>query len=154
MANKVLPNYSVGGPLPNPLCYDPRCRTNLQQDIIPSCFPSSPRGDPNQRGWVSKAITTSSEKHLYSPYLFDYGQMFTTYPMGTLYDSDFSQTYPTGLGREKIIGGGHYKVWPLTNAHIFETRDYTNTYFKRPDWHYPDTIDMQPAYVKSDGWSK
>ena len=66
----------------------------------------------------------------------------------------FSKTNPTGLGRNKIIGGGHYKSWPVTNSHIREVNDYTSWHYPKPDWrYYCSKQKLNPLHLRTNGWS-
>ena len=138
--NTSIPNYKNGGPIPGEFDYYPNCRTNTQIS-----YP--------QRGtipWESKMMSSASVKNLYTEIPNHYPPQLTMVPaISSLYDVNIRQTYPTGKGREKILGGGHMKMWPLTNAHIFESRDYTETSFPRPSWQYPEVPNRRDAHVSS-----
>lgn len=129
MSNYTLPNYEVGRPRPFPINYDGYCPDN--DNIIFYIPDKDINGKKTEWKQVLKAPTTV--KHLYSEQPLNYEPVFMSQPQGTLYDHDYAKTYTTGMGKSKIIGGGHYKVWPLTNVHVKENRDYTNYYFERPD---------------------
>lgn len=133
MSNYVLPNYEFGQPLPRNFGYDPNCPLNEIAFIIPNRT-TTPYSTAKAAcvDWQQVPSSPSTVKHLYSEIPLNYEQMFNTIPKDTLYGFDFSRNWPTGLGRNKIIGGGHYKTWPLTNEHVLESRDYTSYYFKRP----------------------
>ena len=142
MANRVLPNYQYGGPSPSNFVYDPECPINQQARIIP---------DNAGVCWRREPMPQSTVKHLYDGPL-NYGQRFILRPQGTLYDHDFVQTHPTGLGRHKVLAGGHYLTYPLTNRHVREARDYTSYYFPKPQWgqnafgdifQHPNEIEMR-----------
>lgn len=153
MSNRTYPNYEFGGPLPQNFDYNTKCQLNE----IAFVLPGDPRTDLtslNNREvcWEKKPLAPSSVKHLYSEKLFDYQHVFGDVPKGTLYDHDFSRTYATGLGRQKIIGGGHYKVWPLTNWHVLENQDYTDYHFPTlpPQYFVGSEITSKPNYVHTD----
>lgn len=144
MSNRTIPNQEFGGPIPN-MNYSPQCPVNEQADLIPKGV-----------HWQTVPMSPASVKHLYSETPLNYEDMYQSIPMGTLYDSNFSETYPTGLGRKKIIGGGHFKVWPLTNEHVFETRNYTEQYFLKPtpisNAIYDRSIISGDNRLRSGGW--
>ena len=147
MANTTLPNYENGGPLPFSFNYSPNCPINMQSSLIPI--------GSNVR-WETVPTSPASVKHLYSGIPNHYESMYSSVPMDTIYGHDFSQTYPNGLGKKKIIGGGHYKVWPLTNQHTFESRNYSSQYFRKPGpiskVIYNHEITDSTAHIKSRGW--
>ncbi len=149
MANKSLPNYQFGGPHTQDIPYSSECQTNLIEFVIP-------KRDSNGKciKWEQKPMAPSSVKHLYSHIPLNYEQMLIDVPKGTLYDHEIHRTYFTGMGREKIIGGGHYKVWPLTNAHILENRDYSDTHFERPEWRWDRTVSEKPVAMNTDWTSQ
>jgi hypothetical protein len=132
MSNKSIPNYSTGGVIPNYPEYSPNCPYNQQVFYIPHSDVAAYPGKPTCTKWNNQLDSPTVLKHQYSKKPFDYGPQRIVKPVGTLYDHDYSITHPTGLGRNKIIGGGHFKVYPLTNAHIRESRDYTDYYFQKP----------------------
>ena len=141
--NRVLPNYESGGPFPQRFDFDMYCPVNEQAQLIP---------DPDL--WETVPMAPTTLKHQYSPIPMNYPEMKITRPKGTLYDQNFVETYPTGMGRRKIIGGGHYKVYPLTNRHVIESRVYTDYYFPRPKWstEYRNELVTTPNHVRTDGW--
>lgn len=145
-SNRTIPNYETGGPHPKNFTYNPRCVSNEQGSLIPQ--------DAHVL-WETVPMSPGNLRHQYSEKPFDYEEMSMSVPKGTLYDHDFSQTYPTGLGMNKIIGGGHYKVWPLTNVHVFEAKDYTVGYFKKPgsiSTAYDYEFQTQPTRLRTN-WS-
>lgn len=143
--NTSLPDYETGGPHPKNFGYNPACRLNQQAQLIPdnACIDWSPVPAP-----------PSTVKHLYSPKPADYDPRMINKPVGTLYNHQFVETWPTGMGQQKVIGGGHYKVYPLTNRHVNESRDYTPYYFPRPLWgtQISREIVTTSNHVKSEGW--
>ena len=158
--NRTSPNYEFGGPLPRNFNYDRNCILNEIAFVMPSDHDFDKNGtrirntyryhsQPNKVCWDDKPLAPSSIKHLYSEKLFDYQQVYGNVPKGTLYDHNFSRTYPTGLGQEKIIGGGHYKTWPLTNRHVIEIQDYTNDYFPilPPEYWVGSEVVTQPTHL-------
>ena len=126
MSNRGLPNYEFGGPHPRHFGYEPLCPLNEQASLIPKDTSTGPIL------WETKPMSPASVKHLYSHIPFNYEAMYQSVPVGTLYDHNFYQTYPTGLGEKKILFGGHYITFPLTNAHTFEPIDYSMDSFKLP----------------------
>ncbi len=151
--DRGLSNYELGTPAPFNPPYSYNCPLNEQISYIPD-FPiqSISTHAPLNTGrtvWASVPEAPTSVKHLYSPNLFDYSQRYMRMPMGTLYDHDYSRTWPTGLGRNKIIGGGHYKVWPLTNANIREVHDYTDNHWERPPYKYAPEVLRTPTHLRS-----
>jgi hypothetical protein len=158
MSNYVYPNYEFGGPLPQNFGYNSQCPLNEIAFILPGnpLTDLAFSGDPNVTSrsskpvcWEKKPLAPSSLKHLYSEKLFDYQHVFGDVPKRTLYDHDFSRTYATGLGRQKIIGGGHYKVWPLTNWHVLENQDYTDEPFPvlPPQYFVGSEIASKPSHT-------
>ena len=166
-SNRTIPNYEFGEPLPNNFPYSTHCTLNNIAFVQPKTGDLTRNGthirdtyrynNPNvdEVCWQKKALAPSSVKHLYSEKLFDYQHVYGNVPKGTLYDHDFSRTYPTGLGREKVIGGGHYKTWPLTNWHVLEVQDYTDGYYPilEPQYWVGSEIQTQPNHVHSN-WRK
>jgi hypothetical protein len=145
--NLTLSNYANGGPQPfingSPLCY-----LNDQIQYIPRSPQESPLDANFPTLWTNVPTTNSQVKHLYSPNLFDYEQMYEKQPIDTLYGHDYSQTYKTGLGLNKIVSK-HYKVFPLTNANIRETHDYTSWFYPRPsDIYFSETL-TSPTHLQS-----
>lgn len=143
MANKVLPNNDIGQPYPTYPKYSQTCHLNEQIQSIPQnnqFFNNNGTGnhplDTGTTYWRNVPSNPSTLKHLYSTKPLNYEQRYTTTPIGTLYDHDYSQTWTTGEGRKKILGGGHYKTYPLTNANIRESHDYNGFHFERPSNNY------------------
>lgn len=143
--NWQLPNRQTGGPRPRNFVYSPSCPYNQQAQLVP---------DDARVKWERVPMTPSNVKHLYSSEPEGYEQRFQHRPKGTLYDHQFTETWPSGLGRMKVLGGGHYKVYPLTNRHVVESRDYTSYSFPRPQWGTERQYGMivYPNHVRVDGW--
>lgn len=137
--NRELPNYQSGGPRPQNFSYYPQCGLHQQAQLLPdersvttTAIPANPNVPDCMMAQVPMAPSTV--KHLYPSHPEGYEQRFQTVQVGTLYDHQFVETWPTGMGRQKVLGGGHYKVYPLTNRHVIESRDYTSYSFPRPQW--------------------
>jgi len=182
MANIGLPNWELGGPLPPDYKYKFGCITNMQSQVIPDCDSDTiinhkivreRDSDGNVRAskiigpdanvnWLYTPAPPTTVKHLYEPPNFPYGGNYPDrrmyVPENTLYGHQFTQTYPTGMGRQKVIGGGHYKVYPLTNMNVKQSIDYTSYHFPRPKWgteyQTPNNgmLITQANYVRTDGW--
>lgn len=137
MANKVLLNYETGAPFPTYPKYNKTCHLNEQIQYIPDGTSSTGNHplDTGKTYWRNIPSGPTTLKHLYSPIPLNYEQRYTTTPIGTLYDHDYSQTWTTGEGRKKLLGG-HYKAWPLTHQNIRETHDYNGYHFERPSDNY------------------
>jgi hypothetical protein len=147
-ANQSLSNYAEGGPIPH-MNQTPACYLNDQIQYIPRRPEDSPLDLNYPTLWTEVPAGNSQVKHLYSPNLFDYTQMYNKQPIDTLYGHNYAQTYKTGLGRNKVIGGGHYKVFPLTNVNIRETHDYTDWYYPRPsDIYFSETL-TSPTHLQT-----
>jgi hypothetical protein len=128
MSNYTLPNYEQGRPRAFPINYNGYCPdNNIIFDI--------PKRDANGKcvEWKKVLQAPTTVKHLYSEQPLNYEPIFTDTPQQTLYGHEFLKTYSTGMGRSKVIGGGHYITWPVNNVHVKENRDYTNYYFERPE---------------------
>ena len=158
--NKSLPNYQTGGPAPRNFIHDHYCAHNQQAQLIPEdgrCNYKNPSSLNSSTSAARKveikreAMAPSTVKHLYSDEPLNYEQRFKIAPKGTLYDNQFTETHPTGLGRRKVLGGGHYKVYPLTNRHVIESRDYTSYSFPRPMWGTKRTKELvtYPNHVRT-----
>lgn len=153
--NKSLPNYQYGGALPAPFKYSPSCSTNQQAKLYPG---STGIIDATNKKveWETVPMGPTTVKHLYGStkkdgvIKADYPQMMITRPKNTLYGHNFLETYPTGLGRTKVRSD-HYKVYPLTNRSVSESRDYTSYYFPQPQWAPDDGIILYENHVKVDG---
>jgi hypothetical protein len=145
MSNRVLPNYETGGPIPRPFKYSERCPVNEEASLMPKGVE-----------WQTRPMSPATMKHIYSEKPLNYEDMYQSVPMGTLYDSDFSQGYPTGMGRAKIIGGGQIKAWPLTNMHVFEPRNYSDRYWAKPTFIsngiYDRSITSGDNRLRTGGW--
>lgn len=128
MSNFTQPNYMSGGPRPFKINHNGYCPDNELIFYIPEKDINGKKTE-----WKNILSAPTTIKHLYSEQPLNYEPIFMAQPQGTLYDHDYAKTYTTGIGKSKIIGGGHYKVWPLTNLHIKEDREYSNYYFERPD---------------------
>ncbi len=123
MANKSLSNYEYGGPTPSQFSYYSGCSSNQHARIMPY----------EDVCWKNVPMAPSTLKHLYDGPL-NYPQRFQLKPQDTLYKHDFVQTHLTGLGKNKILAGGHYLTYPLTNRHVREVNDYTSYFFEKPRW--------------------
>lgn len=125
MTNRTMPNYITGGAYPFPIRYNTECSLNEHITSYP---------EDGSVKWRAIPASPGNLKHLYTGEPWYYPSIKQLVPVGTLYDHDFSYntTHKTGMGKNKIIGAGHYKVWPMTNQHIYETREYTEGYFKKP----------------------
>jgi len=145
-SNRTIPNFSTAI-VPRNFTFSTTCPTNEQAAILPA---SSSYGSVK---WQTVPMSPGNVRHQYSDDLFDYPDMYMSVPMGTLYDHDFSMSHPTGVGMGKVIGGGHFKTWPLTNRHVFEAKDYTSGFFKKPDSIssnvYNYGFETQPAHMKT-----
>lgn len=121
--NRQLPNRQTVRPSNfGQYVHTPTCGLNQQAQLIPSnCV---------RRELVP--MSPSNVKHLYDPTPNNYEQRYQSKPVGTLYSHQFKETWPSGLGRQKVLGGGHYKVYPLTNRLVREVRDYTSYHHIRP----------------------
>jgi len=139
--NRSLPNHQYGGSRPQNF-YEEKCHINQISQVLPN------------GKWEKVPMNPSTVKHLYSTKPNNYEQRFQYRPVGTLYDNDFSQTYKTGMGTRKVISGGHFKAYPLTNIHTVENRDYTSYNFPRPTWstqHQREYITNE-NHIRPDGW--
>lgn len=159
MANLALSNFESGQPYPTTPGFNPHCYLNEQIQYIPVKedrihAPLDYKRNPEGVLWDYKPMAPSNVKHLYSPNLFDYEQRRIFTPRNTLYGHDFSQIYPNGMGLTKIIGGGHFKVWPLTNVNIRESREYTDHYFLKPPYTYPNEVQVAPTHLHTNWRSK
>ena len=143
--NRTLPDRQSGGPRPQNFVHDPQCAHNQQAQLIP---------DDACVEWEQVPMAPSTVKHLYGPEPEGYDQRFQTRPKDTLYDQQFTETWPSGLGKKKVLGGGHYKVYPLTNRHVIESREYTSHAFPRPQWgtERQRGLVTHPNHVRPDGW--
>lgn len=146
-SNRTIPNFETGGPHPKNFTFSPACVTNEQAAVLPA------RSQYGAVEWQTVPMSPGNLRHQYSEKPFDYEDMYMSIPKGTLYDHDFSQSYPTGLGMKKVIGGGHFKAWPLTNMHVFETKDYSSSFFKKPGPitdQYTYAFQTQPTHLRTD----
>lgn len=138
--NRTLPNYQYGGAQPRNFVHNHRCAHNQQAQLIPErltegCGSTTTTNGIKHVEMEHVPMAPSTVKHLYSKEPLNYEQRFQSRPKGTLYDNQFTETFPTGIGKRKVLGGGHYKVYPLTNRHVIESRDYTSYSFPRPVWN-------------------
>jgi len=148
--NKSLPNYELGGAYPKNFTYSPGCLTNQQAQLIPDSTSNSTRDIYKPcTVWQTVPAGPTTLKHLYSSIPGNYEQIMITRPVNTLYGHRYIENYPTGLGQLKI-NSDHYKVYPLTNRHVVESRDYTSYSFKQPQWP-SDGLIMYDNHVKVDG---
>lgn len=140
-------NYQYGGPRPwQPSRDASHCGTTQLAQIIPK---------DSDVEWERVPMAPSTVKHLYSEIPNHYEQRFQYRPTETLYGHQFKQTYLTGMGRKKVIGGGHYKVYPLTNRHVTEDREYTSYNFPRPSWQTQRQrgVITSDTHVRTEGWT-
>lgn len=137
------PNYQTGGARPRNFQHSHYCAHNQQAQLIPEnarcnykdVHHFNPSTSSKKKVEIRREpMSPSTVKHLYSDNPLNYEQRFKLTPKGTLYDHQFIETHPTGLGRRKVLGGGHYKVYPLTNRHVIESREYTSHSFPKPIW--------------------
>ena len=146
-SNRTIPNYENGGPHPRNFDFSPTCPMNEQAALLPA------RSQHGAVEWQTVPMSPGSLRHQYSEIPFNYEDMYMSVPKGTLYDHDFSMTHPTGMGRKKVVGGGHFKAWPLTNRHVWEAKDYTEGYFKKPGFissqEYDYSFRTQPNHLRT-----
>ena len=148
--NKSLPNYELGGPNPKNFTYTPGCATNQQAQLIPEPGSNSTHDIYKPcTVWETVPMGPTTLKHLYSPIPGNYEQRMITRPVNTLYGHQYIENYPTGIGRLKIKSD-HYKVYPLTNRHVVESRDYTSYVFPQPQWP-SDGLITYDNHVRVDG---
>lgn len=146
--NKSLPNYELGGPYPQPFKYTPGCSTNQQAQLYPGSSGIIEVLNKSVK-WETVPMAPTTLKHLYSQKPGDYPQRMIIRPVDTLYGHQFLETYPTGLGRGKVKSD-HFKIYPLTNRHVSESRDYTSYSFPQPQWP-EDGLIFYDNHVRVDG---
>ncbi len=89
--------------------------------------------DPFQR-WERTAVGPASIKHLYTGIPNWYPYRTITRPVGTMYESDYSQFHDSGVGDGKRISY-HSKIYPLTNRHVRERRIYSSKLLPYADYY-------------------
>jgi len=158
--NISLPNYQTGGAKPRNFSHNHHCAHNQQAQLIPEDAKCSYKDITSVNHSTSskskvkierEPMAPSTVKHLYSSDPLNYEQRFKIVPKNTLYNHQFTETHPTGLGRRKVLGGGHYKVYPLTNRHVIESREYTSYSFPKPSWGTEKSKDLisYPNHVRT-----
>jgi hypothetical protein len=146
MSNRTLPNSEFGGPISKNYNYSYACPLNEINFTVPC-------NQPVKWDTVLANPTTLKSQYKNNGTEAEYPNMTKVIPRGTLYDHDFSQYYRTGMGRQKLIGGGNYKTWPATNIHIVEDVTYTDDYWKRPGYCLDSVTETQPTHLRSNGWN-
>jgi len=113
MSNKIISNYDDPS-YPSQPVYNNQCAVNEIYKTIPNDIP-----------WVREASGPATIKHLYTgiPNFYPYRKM--SKPYDSLYGYDLSQFHKSGVGEGKRISYT-YKVYPLTNRHARETREYAD----------------------------
>jgi hypothetical protein len=109
-----------------PFTYQAGCPVNQKAAVIPA---------DGKCHYARVAIGPTSIKHLYNTSAdgkASYDQRFAIRAVGTMYDSDFTQTHSTGVGRGKVLGGGHFKTTPMTDRLIRDDGDFTDYTLPRP----------------------
>lgn len=129
---------------------------NAELGIYPKVINYSQKCDLNERiaysndvPWERVLFPPTTLKHLYTGIPNYYPFRYSYKPKGTMYDINLTQHWRTGLGKDKVIGGGNYKMWPLTNMMIREERDYNSLSFQRPQIEWPLIPRTQPSSIKS-----
>jgi hypothetical protein len=97
---------------------------------------------PEKQGWETVANGPSSIKSLYSNIPNYYPYQMKSRPVGTMYGQDNSQFHQSGVAKGKRIGY-HAKLYPLTNRHVTEVRDYADSLI-------PYVNDVQKTQVITD----
>lgn len=128
--NQIAIQNALNPSYPEQPQQNPGCGINEIYQSLPSSSPHNPTE------WETTAVGPSSIKHLYSgiPNWYPYRRI--TRPVGTMYEHDYSQFHESGVGRGKRISY-QYKVYPLTNRNVRETRvysDYMLPYMDSRDW--------------------
>ena len=93
--------------------YNPNCGVNLVYKTL-----------PQNSKWQNIAIGHSSIKHIYTgiPNFYPYRRI--SRPVGTMYNQDYSTFHNTQCGKKRI--SYHAKMYPLTNRHVREHREYAD----------------------------
>jgi hypothetical protein len=150
--NALEPDY------PQQPKYNKMCPVNQIYKTIPT---GSDADYPTE--WKRTAVGPASVKHLYSGIPNWYPIQTISRPVGTMYEHDYSQFHKSGAGKGKRISY-HYKVYPFTDRHVRETKDYADYIlpypvykdkFKRPvkrDNNLNSTMQYQPYAYSSDDY--
>jgi hypothetical protein len=129
--NALEPNY------PQQLEYNPMCPINQIYKTLPYNSYGSDEScgsDESSVKWERTAVGPASVKHLYSGIPNWYPIQTISRPVETMYGRDNSQFHKSGVGRGKRISY-HHKVYPFTDRHVREVKDYANYMLPYPTWN-------------------